>query len=157
MFCHKQLVVLIPESSHVWKDKANGCGHYALLDLVLQQQQIHPKTRWQEAVAGMAAVAKASFAEAVLRQALPPEDTAELQARWSSAGENQWCYWSALGTHPANLLYHLIWQSMDKFFCRDKNKTLAEIEGSQVCDSGLKFSSVCKRVLRCVLASFRKT
>lgn len=35
--------------------------------MVLQQQQIHPKTRWQEAVVAMAVVAKASIPEEVLR------------------------------------------------------------------------------------------
>lgn len=117
MFCHKQLGVLIPESSEVWKDKPNVYNHYAFLDMVLQQQQIHPKTRWQEAVVAMAVVAKASIPKEVLRWALPPEEehSFKLVLHWrkpmmlSNGAKNP----------PANLLYHYGWQSMDKVVCRD--------------------------------------
>lgn len=104
MFCHKQLVVLVPESSQVWKDKVDGCNHYAFLDRVLQQQQIYPKTRRQEAIIAMAAVTKSSIPEEVLRQALPPEE--EHSFKLIITGENQWHYWTALRTYPANFLHH---------------------------------------------------
>lgn len=48
-----------------------------------QQQQIHPRARWQEAMVVMAAVAKANSTEGVLRQALPPEERAQLLANLS--------------------------------------------------------------------------
>ena len=104
MFCHKQLVVLVPESSQVWKDKVDGCNHYPFLDRVLQQQQIHSKTRRQEAITAMAAVTKSNIPEEVLRQALPPEEEPSFKLIFT--GENQWHYWTALRTYPANFLHH---------------------------------------------------
>lgn len=54
----------------------------------LQQQQIHPRTRWQEAMVVMAAVAKANGTEGVLRQALPPGERAQLPADLSLGKTN---------------------------------------------------------------------
>jgi hypothetical protein len=46
----------------------------------LQQQQIHLKARWQEAIIVIATVAKAIIIGEVLRQVLPPEGKAKFQA-----------------------------------------------------------------------------
>jgi hypothetical protein len=46
----------------------------------LQKQQIHPKAGWQEAIIVMATIAKATIAEDVLRQALPPGGRVGFQA-----------------------------------------------------------------------------